>query len=91
MDRGILRIKYLCLASSFSIYVKLIFFYHYICLQSGCDDKEFAVELINKLVQAFLAAHDTRAQVREGNRNYQERFVIALLFLLFFQRLVKTT
>ncbi|RMX47129.1 hypothetical protein pdam_00018677 [Pocillopora damicornis] len=30
--------------------------------ESGCDDKEFAVELINKLVQAFLAAHDTRAQ-----------------------------
>jgi len=24
---------------------------------------QFAVELINQLVQAFLAAHDTRAQV----------------------------
>ena len=34
------------------------------CLQSGCEDVEFAVELINQLVQAFLAAHDTRAQVR---------------------------
>lgn len=31
--------------------------------QSGCDDMQFAVELINQLVQAFLAAHDTRAQV----------------------------
>ncbi|XP_015779599.1 PREDICTED: serine/threonine-protein kinase ATR-like, partial [Acropora digitifera] len=30
--------------------------------ESGCDDPEFAVELINQLVQAFLAAHDTRAQ-----------------------------
>ncbi|XP_068737355.1 serine/threonine-protein kinase ATR-like isoform X2 [Montipora capricornis] len=30
--------------------------------ESGCDDPEFAVELINLLVQAFLAAHDTRAQ-----------------------------
>ena len=33
------------------------------CFQSGCDDTQFAVELINQLVQAFLAAHDTRAQV----------------------------
>ena len=33
------------------------------CFQSGCDDMQFAVELINQLVQAFLAAHDTRAQV----------------------------
>ena len=34
-----------------------------LCFQSGCDDVQFAVELINQLVQAFLAAHDTRAQV----------------------------
>ena len=34
-----------------------------LCFQSGCDDMQFAVELINQLVQAFLAAHDTRAQV----------------------------
>ena len=31
--------------------------------QSGCEDTEFAVDLINELVRAFLAAHDTRAQV----------------------------
>ncbi|KAK3744393.1 hypothetical protein QZH41_012155, partial [Actinostola sp. cb2023] len=31
-------------------------------LQNGCDDMEFAEELITELARAFLAAHDTRAQ-----------------------------
>lgn len=41
----------------------MFFFDALFCFQSGCEDMQFAVELINQLVQAFLAAHDTRAQV----------------------------
>ena len=32
--------------------------------QGSCEDTEFAVDLLTELVRAFLAAHDTRAQVR---------------------------